>query len=147
MNDVKLEEFWIQCKKSMINYYTFIKSSFHHIQEDWSFQLNTFQKLEQYDKIEYHIHHYLTLYLKDIITYSETYPLEQRLYHFNILYTNLQRWHKLRYFNVFKEKDILLFIFAELIHSSIKKTTIKKRNDIKRLNRKRLFSKGITTTF
>ena len=126
MNDEKLEEFWIQCKQSMKNYYTFINSSSHHIQEDWSSQLNTLQKLEKYDKIEYHIHHYLTLYLKDIVSYSERYSLEHRLYHFKILYTNLQRWHKLRYFNIFKEKDILLFIFAELINSSIKKTTIKK---------------------
>ena len=82
--DKLIEEFWLQFKKSMINYY---KTSKLRPIEKWSNKLNYYQSKKNYIEIEKHILNYISLYAIDLMRNDTN-------YHMNILVTNIKRWKK-----------------------------------------------------
>jgi hypothetical protein len=83
--DHHIEEFWLNFKNSMNNFYTATKSISRPIAL-WSDNLNNLQKNKQYDIIEKCIRDYISLYAIDILRCHAN-------YYFNILYTNIKRWN------------------------------------------------------
>lgn len=90
MNDNKpdffIETFWLDFKKSMINFY-----EYYNIKRPiniWSDKLNLLQKSESYDKIEKNIRDFISLYAIDVMR-------KRQVYHMGILITNIKRWNKL----------------------------------------------------
>ena len=83
--DHHIEEFWLNFKNSMNNFYNATKSISRPITL-WSDNLNNLQKNKQYDIIEKCIRDYISLYAIDILRCHGN-------YYFNILYINIKRWN------------------------------------------------------
>jgi hypothetical protein len=88
--DYYIEQYWLDFKKSMNNFYSEINGSNKNIITRpinyWSNKLNELQKNKQYNLIEINIRNYMSLYAIDLLrTFS--------LYHTGILITNLKRWN------------------------------------------------------
>lgn len=112
--DYHIEYYWIGFKKSMINFYIFIKKNYDHI-NIWSNTLNLLKSEKKYDIIESNIRDYMAHYALDIIKNNS-----DSIYYDDILITNIRRWNKIsNQFNFEKSpnhnKIILIFmIFFEL---------------------------------
>jgi hypothetical protein len=83
--DHHIEEFWINFKQSMINFYTITKMPPRPIVL-WSNNLNVLQKAQNYDMIEKTIRDYISLYAIDVLRHYAN-------YYFCILHTNIKRWN------------------------------------------------------
>jgi hypothetical protein len=85
--DYFIEQFWLDFKKSMNNFYSEINSSnYNRPINYWSNKLNELQKTKEYNLIEINIRDYMSLYAIDLLrTFS--------LYHTGILITNIKRWN------------------------------------------------------
>lgn len=85
--DYNIEQFWLQFKTSMHNFYSNNNIPARNIIK-WSDTLNALQKQNSYNLIEKHIMDYITCYGLDIIKSGLG-------YHLSILHTNINRWNKL----------------------------------------------------
>lgn len=87
--DHDIEQFWLQFKVSMNNFYTAHKSKIisRNINK-WSSTLNELQTQNKYNLIEKHIMDYITCYGIDIIKSGN-------VYHLQLLNTNIKRWNKI----------------------------------------------------
>jgi hypothetical protein len=85
--DYEIEQYWLQFKQSMINFYEELQIPSRPIQQ-WSFELNAFQKKQEYHMIEKYIQMYHILYMIDVIRHHH-------IYHARILETNVRRWNHL----------------------------------------------------
>ncbi len=88
--DFYIEQFWLDFKKSMNNFYFELNGSnkykINRPIEYWSNKLNQLQKNKEYNLIETNIRDYMSLYAIDLLrTFS--------LYHTGILITNIKRWN------------------------------------------------------
>lgn len=88
--DYFIEQFWLDFKKSMNNFYTELngtnKYEITRPIDYWSNKLNQLQKTKEYNLIEINIRDYMSLYAIDLLrTFS--------LYHTGILITNIKRWN------------------------------------------------------
>lgn len=127
--DYYIEDFWYGFKKSIMNFYTFIKFDYSHI-EAWSTKLNLLKSQKKYTEIEIQIRHYMSIYAFDLINYSKS------TYHDLILITNIKRWNKIsQQFNFQQSKQhskiILLFsINLEIKKNEFNKEVLKKMGTI-----------------
>jgi len=111
--DFFIETFWLDLKRSMVNFY-----KYYNLKRPiniWSNKLNLLQKDKKYDDIEKNIRDFISLYAIDVIRKRES-------YHMGILITNIKRWNKLsakynfcndekiKYFNV-------IFLFIDLFEN------------------------------
>nr|QFG74362.1 MAG: hypothetical protein [Megaviridae environmental sample] len=106
--DFEIEEFWLNFKKSMKNFYS--KKNFSRPINYWSNQLNILQKKKEYDNIEKNIKNYISLYAIDILRSISAYDI-------GILKTNLKRWNSIskKYnFNDNKKYSNIIFLFLDL---------------------------------
>ena len=85
--DYIIEDFWLNFKESMINFYIVSKIPSRPI-EMWSNELNWQQALNYYSTIECNIKNYITLYAIDVMRFNSP-------YHFGILNTNIKRWNSI----------------------------------------------------
>jgi hypothetical protein len=93
--DYYIEQFWIDLKKSMNNFYNEIKNTIYRPINYWSDTLNELQKDKKYSLIESTIRDYMSLYAIDLLrTFS--------LYHTGILITNIKRWNTIAINNKFE---------------------------------------------
>ncbi len=97
--DFYIEQFWLDFKKSMNNFYSELNGSNKNIINRpinfWSNKLNELQKNKLYNLIEINIRDYMSLYAIDLLrTFS--------LYHTNILITNIKRWNTISTSNKFE---------------------------------------------
>lgn len=129
-NDYMIEEFWLNFKVSMNNFYTVSKIPPRPI-EVWSNELNWLQCTKDYNMIENNIRNYISLYSIDVIRYNV-------YYHFGILYANIKRWNIIS--NDFKINDTskyhnIVFLLIDLYQSLNKKTSnINNKEDNKEIN-------------
>jgi hypothetical protein len=113
--DFLIEEFWYGCKNAMVNFYSWQKIPWIHI-ELWSDNLNKLKADKEYNKIEEKITEYITFYSFDLTKHSDA----DSYYHDDILITYIKRWDKISsQFNFIKSqthnKILNLFkIFLEL---------------------------------
>ncbi len=85
--DYDIEEFWLDFKRSMMNFYNDNSNVKRPIQL-WSDKLNELQKNKEYSEIEINIRDYMSLYAIDLLrTYAD--------YHIRILITNIKRWNNI----------------------------------------------------
>ena len=97
--DYEIEQFWLQFKNTMNNFYTNNKEISKRNITRWSDTLNKFQAKKQYDKIEKHIMDYITLHGLDIIKTGRSYELQ-------LLNTNVKRWNKItQRYKIFNNTD------------------------------------------
>jgi hypothetical protein len=97
--DYEIEQFWLQFKNTMNNFYTNNKNITKRNISRWSDTLNKFQAKAQYDKIEKYIMDYITLHGLDIIKTGKSYELQ-------LLNTNIKRWNKITQRNkIFNESN------------------------------------------
>lgn len=94
--DMLIEDFWLSFKISMKNFYKNHKYS--RPIDDWSEQLNIYQKQENYEAIENHIRNYMSLYAIDLMKGCSS-------YYIRILITNIKRWNLLSDKFSFKESE------------------------------------------
>lgn len=101
--DYEIEQFWLQLKTAMNNFYNQFKNIKSRNIYKWSNTLNELQFYKKYDTIEKNIMDYITLYGLDIIKSNSN-------YHLQILNTNIKRWNKIttkyKIFNNQKYKNI-----------------------------------------
>jgi hypothetical protein len=83
--DYMIEEFWLDFKKSMINFYNDFKILSRPI-NIWSNKLNEMQQKKEYMLIESNIRDYMSLYAIDLLRNNSG-------YHIHILITNIKRWN------------------------------------------------------
>lgn len=83
--DHYIEEFWLNFKQSMMNFYTINQMPPRPIAM-WSDYLNILQKKQKYDMIENKIREYISLYAIDVLRHQDN-------YNFCILRTNIKRWN------------------------------------------------------
>ena len=83
--DYMIEEFWLDFKKSMQNFYNDFKILSRPV-NIWSNKLNELQKKKEYMLIESNIRDYMSLYAIDILRHNSS-------YHIHILITNIKRWN------------------------------------------------------
>ena len=100
--DYELEEYYINFKQSMLNFYQ--KHSFSRPIEQWSERLNHLQKKQQYHKIQKLIVKIISLYAIDLMRTCDTYNA-------GILETNIKRFNR-----VCKEIDSMEGFSMELIN-------------------------------
>lgn len=86
--DHEIENFWLNFKKSLFNFYDNPKINFDRPINEWSNYLNKLQEQKDYVNIEKSIIKYISLYAIDIMKVHDT-------YHMNILNTNIKRWDKI----------------------------------------------------
>ncbi len=84
--DYNIEQFWLDFKKSMTNFY--MENNKSRPINYWSNKLNELQANKQYNLIELHIRDYMSLYAIDLLRTCS-------LYHTGILITNIKRWNAL----------------------------------------------------
>ena len=103
--DKYIEEFWINYKKSMVNYYNKTSSNKRPI-DYWSSVLNDFQEKSKYKEIEHHILNYMSLYAIDLMKNTDNYDMR-------ILITNIKRWKKISdcFINLTKTNEYYNIIF------------------------------------
>lgn len=101
--DYEIEQFWLNFKTSMHNFYNQYKNIKSRDINKWSNTLNNLQFNKKYNMIEQYIMDYITLYGLDIIKIGCN-------YHLRILNTNIKRWNKItqqyKIFNNYKYKNI-----------------------------------------
>jgi hypothetical protein len=83
--DYMIEEFWLDFKKSMINFYHDCKILSRPV-NIWSNKLNELQQKKEYMLIESNIRDYMSLYAIDLLRNNSC-------YHIHILITNIKRWN------------------------------------------------------
>lgn len=86
--DYYIENFWLDLKVTMKNFYEQNNIKNERPINLWSFELNTLQKKEDYNTIQNNIRNYMSLYAIDLMKFND-------LYHTGILITNIKRWDKL----------------------------------------------------
>ena len=116
--DYEIEQFWIQFKTAMNNFYNQFNNIGKRNIYKWSNNLNELQFEKKYDLIERYIMDYITLYGLDIIKSGNN-------YHLQILNTNIKRWNiiskKYKIFNNNKYKNIFYTCLEICINLSKKK--------------------------
>lgn len=112
--DYHIELFWLNFKKSMINYYS-IKNLSRPI-DYWSDELNKLQKLKKYNLIQNKIKNYISLFAIDLMRNLEH-------YHIRILFTNIKRWNKLSILNNFQSNlenyHNIIFLLLDIYKSML----------------------------
>jgi hypothetical protein len=83
--DYMIEEFWLDLKKSILNFYHDFKILSRPV-DIWSNKLNDLQKKKEYILIESNIRDYMSLYAIDLLRNNSC-------YHIHILITNIKRWN------------------------------------------------------
>jgi len=106
--DFEIEQFWLNFKISMNNFYENNNNLKRPI-DYWSNRLNSYQKEKNYEKIEENIKKYISLYGIDLLRTKGN-------YHINILISNISRWNKIsnKYAYSNKEQTYCNFIFVLL---------------------------------
>jgi hypothetical protein len=113
--DYIIENYWLNFKASMINFYNISKIPSRPI-DKWSDELNIMQSLKQYMEIEYNIYNYISLYAIDVIRF-------QSHYHIDILATNIKRWKNISSENniiVISRYNNIVFLLLDIYHSLLK---------------------------
>jgi hypothetical protein len=119
--DYYIEQFWLDFKKSMINFYNIYKIISRPI-NIWSNKLNELQKKQKYLLIETHIRDYISLYAIDVLRFYDN-------YHMGILITNIKRWNtlvsKMNNFETSETKYInIVFLLIDIYNSFTNKCTL-----------------------
>ncbi len=125
--DHYIEEFWLNFKQSMNNFYS--SNSLYRPIKQWSNKLNELQNSKEYDLIEINIRDYMSLYAIDLLR-------TQSNYNINILLTNIKRWNsisnKISKFEICDVKYInVVFLLIDLYNTLTK--CIIEDNEIKDL--------------
>jgi hypothetical protein len=94
--DYYIEEFWLNFKDSMINFYQ--KKHITRPIRYWSSELNKLQQLKLYDEIQNKIRNYISLYAIDLMK-------DNNKYNTDILITNIKRWNKIADKYNFEKED------------------------------------------
>lgn len=118
--DYHIELFWLNFKKSLINYYNGI--NLNRPIEYWSNELNKLQELKKYDLIENKIKNFISLFAIDLMRNLEH-------YHIRILLTNIKRWNKISILHNFQSNlenyhniiFLLLDIYKSMLSSGFNK--------------------------
>jgi hypothetical protein len=112
--DKYIEEYWIDFKKSMYNFY-----KNHTISRNinkWSNILNYNQEIQNYDEIESKIRDYIFLYAIDVIK-------SKNKYYFHILHTNIKRWNKIsekyKFDDCNNETHKIIFVLIDIYNKVI----------------------------
>ena len=85
--DYEMEQYWYVLKRNMENFYRDLSYSTKRPIEEWSRQMNEYQKNRDYIQIERSIYRIHVLYMLDLLKYHH-------LYHAHLFERNLQRWNK-----------------------------------------------------
>jgi hypothetical protein len=114
--DHYIEEFWLNFKQSMNNFYS--SNSLYRPIKQWSNKLNELQNNHDYDLIEINIRDYMSLYAIDLLR-------TQSNYNINILLTNIKRWNtissKISKFEIGDVKYInVVFLLIDLYNTLTK---------------------------
>lgn len=114
--DYEVENFWLNFKDSMNNFYKASKIPNRPIIQ-WSYELNILKSLKQYMEIEYNIKNYISLYAIDVMRINSE-------YHYGILMTNINRWNAIsEHFNYNSNKTKyhnIIFLLLDLYKISEK---------------------------
>ncbi len=117
--DHHIEEFWLNFKQSMNNFYGDSKASkLYRPIKQWSCKLNELQNNHDYDLIETNIRDFISLYAIDVLRTLSN-------YHMNILITNIKRWNvisnKISKFEIGEVKYInVVFLLIDLYNTLTK---------------------------
>jgi hypothetical protein len=126
--DHYIEEFWLNFKQSMNNFYGDSKHNYDKMLNSplklyrpiiqWSNKLNELQKNQDYDLIEINIRDFISLYAIDVLRTLSN-------YHMNILITNIKRWNaisnKIGKFEICEVKYInVVFLLIDLYNTLTK---------------------------
>ncbi len=115
--DHDIEQFWINFKQSMINFYDEQRHQPIRRIAEWSANLNVLQENKQYNMIEVKIKNYMSLYGLDVLKAGNPYYL-------NILVTNIKRWNKLvQEFGLLDSEKNLIIVLIEVAFSLYKSDT------------------------
>lgn len=128
--DHYIEEFWLNFKQSMKNFYGESNKLYRPITQ-WSNKLNELQKNHDYDLIEINIRDFISLYAIDVLRTLSN-------YHMNILITNIKRWNtisnKISKFEICEVKYInVVFLLIDL-YNTLTKCIIESDNNNKLLD-------------
>ncbi len=118
--DYYIEQFWLDFKQSMNNFYFIYKILSRPI-NIWSNKLNELQKNHKYLLIETNIRDYISLYAIDVLRFHDN-------YHMGILITNIKRWNTLaNKMNNFETTDTkyinTVFLLIDIYNSFTNKCT------------------------
>ena len=121
--DYYIEQFWLNFKDSMINFYH--EKNINRPIKYWSDELNKLQQLKLYDEIQNKIRNYISLYAIDLMKDNNKYDAD-------ILITNVKRWNKIADKYNFEKEDsfyhniifLLLDIYKNLMYDSNINSTI-----------------------
>jgi len=114
--DYDVENFWLQLKPSIVNFYEVKKLKIRPIGL-WSKRLDELQLKKKYQEITKCINNYIYLFCIDVMKYGD-------LYHSNILIKNIDRWNNIKN-NLFQKEPMnkkvynLLKIFYSLLEKNI----------------------------
>jgi hypothetical protein len=116
--DHNIEQYWLDFKQSMINFY-----NTHYMPPRpytvWSTNLNKLQQESKYDIIETSIRDYISLYAIDVLRFQSN-------YHMGILVTNIKRWNELstKYnFNSPEKYVNMIFLLIDIYNTLTNKCT------------------------
>ena len=110
--DHEIEQFWLNFKCSLHNFYNGPNIQFTRPIETWSTHLNNLQKIQEYGKIEEAIIKYISLYSVDLMRVHNTYNM-------NILASNIKRWDEIsRKYKIFdyenNEACNVIFVLTDI---------------------------------
>jgi len=110
--DHEIEQFWLNFKCSLHNFYNGLNIQFTRPIETWSTHLNNLQKIQEYGKIEEAIIKYISLYSVDLMRVHNTYNM-------NILASNIKRWDEIsRKYKIFdyenNEACNVIFVLTDI---------------------------------
>jgi|SaaInlStandDraft_6_1057023.scaffolds.fasta_scaffold101541_1 hypothetical protein len=109
--DYEIEQFWLQFKCSIINFYEKNNNLLTRPINKWSNHLNILQSKNDYSSIERYILKYISLYAIDLMRIHDNYSI-------NILVTNIKRWDKISLkYKIFSDKDKacnLIFVLLDI---------------------------------
>ncbi len=124
--DYHIEQFWLNFKSSMNNFYIFFKITPRPIQV-WSDELNNYQKNKEYDVIENKIRDYMSLYAIDVMRSHSN-------YYMGILHSNIHRWNTLATKYNFTNNDScyhnIVYLLIDIYYSITNKLTLMDDNII-----------------
>jgi hypothetical protein len=106
--DHEIEQFWLNFKGSLHNFYKVSVVKFTRPIEKWCLHLNNLQQIQEYGKIEEAIIKYISLYAVDLMRVHDTYNM-------NILASNIKRWDEIsRKYKIFscEENEACNIIFV-----------------------------------
>ena len=95
--DNEIEEFYINFRNSMFNFYK--EHSFTRPLKQWSDKLNAYQKQQDYELIEETIIKIISLYACDLMRVGSDYNV-------NILNSNIKRWNRISKNNISSSKPM-----------------------------------------